>query len=191
MTLEDAQRAVVDPVICYVLVRIDAPDFCLGKACAQTHHNGTEMTEDLHEKDFPALNALYEEWKLDADAELAAAMAVAQLKQAKTDEEPVELITALQTAVIETREAADKLKRKFGTVLTLAVTAAQMRQAAALAPLLNLHAKITHDPTYPIRDGDRYITAPVDSCAYVFARKSEAKPVVGTFDLLHEKHIVR
>lgn len=134
-----------DPVICYVLVRTDTPGAAsIGRMCAQTHHNGTEMTEDLLEKDFPDLNKLYAEWKDD---------------------------------------------RKFGTVLTLAVTAAQMRQAVSLAQLLGLHSKVTHDPTYPIADGDRYTTAPVDSCAYIFGRKSSCQPVVGLFPLLHERHM--
>lgn len=139
-------EAPVDPVIAYVLVRIDVPNFQWGKACAQTHHCGTEMTEDLQEKNFPALNELYREWQED---------------------------------------------RKFGTVLTLAVTAAQMRQAVNLAQLLGLHSKVTHDPTYPIQDGDRYTAAPVDTCAYIFGRKSEAGLVVQNFELLHEKHIAR
>ena len=137
---------VIDPPIAYVLVRVDVPNFQMGKACAQTHHNGTEMTEDLIEKNFPDLNALYAEWKED---------------------------------------------RKFGTVLTLACTAAQMRQAVNLAQLLGLHAKVTHDPTYPIQDGDRYTTAPIDSCAYIFGRKSKCQPVLGHLELLHERHVGR
>ena len=139
-----------DPAICYCLVRVDMPDFLWGRTCAQVHHCGTQMTEELLAKNFPDLNALYAEWKED---------------------------------------------RTFGTVLTLAVSAAEMRQAVSLAQIIGLHAGVTHDPTYPIfiKDGDRtqVVTAPVDSCAYVFARKSACGPVLGKFDLLSEKHILR
>jgi len=178
-----------DMVLCYVLVRIDAPDFNFGKACAQTHHNGTQMTEDYLKKNFPALNDLYDEWQVDIPAEMAAFQASEDLVSAqvrKADEEVIEVLTRIAT---ETRAKADSLRRTFGTVYTLAVTAAEMRQAVSLAQLHGLHAGITHDPTYPIRDGDRFTTAPVDTGAYVFGRKSACKPAVGTFDLLSDKHL--
>jgi hypothetical protein len=146
----ETEEILVDPVILYCLVRTDVPDFLWGKACAQTHHNGTQMTEELRAKNHPDLNELYTEWQED---------------------------------------------RTFGTVLTLAVNAAEMRQAVNLAQLLGFHAGVTHDPTYPIfiRDGDqtKIATLPVDTCGYVFGRKSELAPVLGQFDLLSERHIVR
>lgn len=76
----------------------------------------------------------------------------------------------------------------FGTCIVLSVTAPEMRQAVSLANLLGLHAGIVHDPTYPIRDGDRYNTLPIDTCAYVFGRKSECAPVVGKFPLLRDRN---
>lgn len=139
-------EVVPDPIIAYVLVRVDAPDFNVGKACAQTHHCGTQMTEEILPKlaDDAELAALYRDWKED---------------------------------------------RTFGTVLTLAVTAAEMRQTIALANLLGLHANTTHDPTYPIRNGDGMLTAPVDTCAYIFGRKSRCAPAVGRFDLLSDAKV--
>lgn len=86
-------------------------------------------------------------------------------------------------------EWASVTDQGFGTVLTLAVDAADMRQAVSLAELLGLHAGVTHDPTYPILDGDKCHTLPVDTCAYVFGKKSKCAAVVGTFDLLHEDHV--
>ena len=64
-----------------------------------------------------------------------------------------------------------------------------MRHALSYAKLIGLHANTIHDPTYPIRDGDQIITAPVDTCAYVFGRKSACAPVVGRFDLLSERQV--
>ena len=133
-----------DLIISYCLVRVDAPDFNLGKACAQTNHCGTQMTEELKGKDDKALHKLYKQWQED---------------------------------------------RTFGTCLTLAVNAAEMRVAVTVANMLGLHAGIVHDPTYPIRDGDNMIFAPVDTCAYIFGRKSDCSLIVGKFPLLHERYV--
>ncbi len=143
MTKKITQPTEIDPVIAYVLVRTDAPDFQWGKACAQAHHCGTQMTEELDSSDV-SLAEMYKEWQED---------------------------------------------RTFGTVLTLGVTASEMRQAVSLARLLGIHSAVVHDPTYPIRDGDQYLTIPVDTCAYVFGRKSQCAPVVGAFELLHERMV--
>lgn len=75
----------------------------------------------------------------------------------------------------------------FGTCIVLHATAAEMRQAVSLAELLGVHAGIVHDPTFPVKDGDRYTTLPIDTCAFVFGRKSECRPVVGQFNLLRDK----
>lgn len=139
---------VIDPVICYVLVRTDAPDFCLGKVCAQVHHNGCELVETIMALKNPEVDALYREWKED---------------------------------------------RLFGTVLTIGVEAAEMRQFQSFGTILGLHNHITHDPTYPMRyvDGGqtRYVTAPVDTCGFIFGRKSECAKILGHKDLLHERDV--
>lgn len=142
------EEPVFDPVICYVLVRVDAPDMQFGKVCAQVHHNGCELVETVMMLNDPGVNALYEEWKED---------------------------------------------RLFGTVLTIGVEAAEMRQFASFATILGLHNAITHDPTYPMRyvDGGqtRYVTAPVDTCGFIFGRKSECAKILGNKNLLSERDI--
>lgn len=92
----------------------------------------------------------------------------------------------------------------FGTVLVLAVNEMQMRFAVDAAKRYDMLADIIHDPTYPILvdpelgkflrsdpvigreeppvglvvgDGDRYVTVPMDTCAYVFADKND--PITG------------
>lgn len=72
----------------------------------------------------------------------------------------------------------------FGTCIVLSVNEEQMRQTVAKAQENGLHAGITHDPTYPLRDGQSFHHIPLDTCAYVFARKADAKPYVGSFSLM-------
>jgi peptidyl-tRNA hydrolase len=137
----------VDPVVCYVLVRTDVPNWLLGKTCAQTHHNGSQMLYQALKKNEPALNREIDEWMSETGA-------------------------------------------GFGTALTLAVPyAIDMRNAVALAQIIGLHAAITHDPTYPIIDGDRVHTLPVDTCAYVFGRKSLCQRAIARFNLLSERDV--
>jgi hypothetical protein len=196
--IEKWERAQADMVVCYVLARTDTPgESSVGRLGAQMHHCGSQMTEEKIAKDFPDLNALYDEWQRDPALELAAAKAQADFdayRGARRDDgTPVSIEgEELLLAAMAAREAADKGRRTFGTVLTLAVNAAEMRNAVNLAQVFSLHAGITHDPTYPIflKDGQRTIvtTAPIDSCGYVFGRKSVIEPVLCQFDLLHERH---
>lgn len=179
------QLAQDDMVICYICVRTDVPNFMWGKTAAQTAHTGTQLVVDLYDKNFPDLNEMFDEWRRDPVLELAAAEAYANMKAGDK-----ESVAAYETA----QSAAKNAVRTFGTKLTLAVTAGEMRQVVNMAQLLSFHAGITHDPTYPIfiRDGDRtqVTTLPVDTCAYVFGRKSQLAPILGRFDLLNERHIV-
>ncbi len=75
----------------------------------------------------------------------------------------------------------------FGTCIVLGVSAYEMRQAVSLAKLLGLHSGIVHDPSYPLRDGEKIQTIPLDTCAFIFGRKSDCYPVVGKFPLLKDK----
>lgn len=72
----------------------------------------------------------------------------------------------------------------FGTCIVLGVDAPTMRQAVSMAELLDLHTGIVHDPSYPVRDGDKMASLPVDTCAYLFGKKSACFPIVGKMPLL-------
>ena len=74
----------------------------------------------------------------------------------------------------------------FGTCIVLAVKEAQLRQIIAMAQEAGLHANITHDPTYPLQDGETLHLIPVDTCGYVFARKDDmnAKTILDGLSLL-------
>jgi peptidyl-tRNA hydrolase len=74
--------------------------------------------------------------------------------------------------------------RGFGTCIVLGVNEAEMRATVEAAKAAGIHAGITHDPSYPVRDGDSFYTVPLDTCGYVFARKCDAAPFVKNFRLL-------
>ena len=75
----------------------------------------------------------------------------------------------------------------FGTCIVLMVSAPEMRQTVSLAQLLGLHTGIVHDPSYPLRDGEKIQTLPLDTCAFLIGRKSQCFPIVGRFPLLRDK----
>lgn len=76
----------------------------------------------------------------------------------------------------------------FGTCIVLGVTAPEMRQAVTLGKLMGLHAGIVHDPSYPLRDGEKIQTIPLDTCGFIFGSKSDCAPIVGKFPLLRDKN---
>lgn len=86
----------------------------------------------------------------------------------------------LSKAIREWSSAA----RGFGTCIVLGVNEAEMRATVEAAATAGLHAGITHDPSYPVRDGSSFYTLPLDTCAYVFARKCDAAPFVKNFRLM-------
>ncbi|CAM6053368.1 unnamed protein product [Sphagnum tenellum] len=82
------------------------------------------------------------------------------------------------------KEWEQETGKGFGTCIVLGVKEAQMREVVAIAEEMGLHAGITHDPTYPLLDGETLHLIPLDTCAYIFARKSDAALVVGDLSLL-------
>lgn len=72
----------------------------------------------------------------------------------------------------------------FGVTISLGVNEREMRTAIMVAKALGLHAGITHDPSYPLIDGQVCHLLPLDTCAYIFADKKDCYPVIGRFSLL-------
>lgn len=121
----------VDPMILYVLMRHDVPDFVPGKAMAQANHAGTQFMGRAArrcEKDPEGFHKHFMEWYNEADG--------------------------------------------FGTCIVLGCTHTQMIGRTSIANGLGLVTGVIHDPTYPIRDGHMMKTLPIDTCSYVFGRKS-------------------
>ena len=164
--LEEEKRKMNDtfPVL-YILVRTDLDSLNPGKLGAQTSH---------------ASNAFLHQWKRlcenmdDAGANY-------------TGFEPIvnthELINDWQ----------NQTNQGFGTVLTLAATMSQMQFTVGAAERGGLLSGMVMDDTYPILvarelgeflkatypdglvvgDGGRYVTIPLEACAYVFADKND------------------
>lgn len=81
-------------------------------------------------------------------------------------------------------EWENQTRQGFGTSIVLGASEAQMRQIVATARDLDIHAAVVHDPSYPLQDGATLHLIPLDTCAYVFARKDTAKPLLNGLDLL-------
>lgn len=67
----------------------------------------------------------------------------------------------------------------FGTAITLSVDDKTLKQKIHLAQLSGIHAAITHDPTFPVRDGKVIHLVPVDTCGYILGRKGDCFDIVG------------
>lgn len=72
----------------------------------------------------------------------------------------------------------------FGTTITLGVNEKTLRERIAIARALDIHAGITHDPTYPLLDGATLHLLPLDTCGYVLAPKAAADLVLFGLNLM-------
>jgi peptidyl-tRNA hydrolase len=72
----------------------------------------------------------------------------------------------------------------FGTTIVLGVNEAQLLAAIEAAKALGVAANITHDPTYPIRDGEVTHLIPLNTCGYVFGTRAEIFPIVRHLELM-------
>lgn len=72
----------------------------------------------------------------------------------------------------------------FGVTITLDVTGTILPLVVEAAQRMDLPAGVTHDPSYPIRDGEITHLIPLDTCGYVFGDKDELRVLLGQFDLL-------
>lgn len=74
--------------------------------------------------------------------------------------------------------------RGFGTCIVLDIgSEANLQEFVAAAGTAGLRAGITHDPSYPVRDGDVTHLIPVDTCGFVFGEKEECSKVLGSLPL--------
>lgn len=87
-------------------------------------------------------------------------------------------------ALIEQIDEWEQEGDGFGTTIVKEVTAAEMKQAVSLATLMGVYADIVHDPEYFIKDGDSVHFIPVDTCAFVFGRRSVCDPMLRRYPLL-------
>jgi hypothetical protein len=159
------------PPVLYLLMRTDLASLNPGKAVAQGSHAANQCVSNIRE-----IGRLYE-------AQIAQNAASRPDEDTKTD--PAEIQAPPLLSLLAEWEA--QTGHGFGTCIVLGVKEAQMR---AIVPNIraarnkSLIACITHDPTYPIRDGEVTHLIPLDTCAYVFGRKDDAAPFVAGLDLM-------
>lgn len=77
-----------------------------------------------------------------------------------------------------------KENRNFGTAVVLMGPYADIQGAVELAKQAGFYAGITHDPSYAVPDGQTVHFVPVDTCGFIFGRKSALKPLLGRYPLL-------
>lgn len=73
----------------------------------------------------------------------------------------------------------------FGTTITLGVDGKQLIEKVNAAKSMNFLAGVTHDPTYPLRDGMTTHLIPVDTCGFIFGDKDALKLLVGDLNLMY------
>jgi len=73
----------------------------------------------------------------------------------------------------------------FGTTITLEVTGAELETTVKAAIQSgDFLAGITHDPTYPLRDGQVTHLIPLDTCGFVFGYKHQLVEMLGHLRLM-------
>jgi peptidyl-tRNA hydrolase len=74
--------------------------------------------------------------------------------------------------------------RGFGTCIVLDIgSEASLQEFVSASKAAGLFAGITHDPTYPVRDGEVTHLIPVNTCGFVFGVKEDCLKVLGTLPL--------
>jgi hypothetical protein len=71
----------------------------------------------------------------------------------------------------------------YGTTITLETNEARMKEAVELVQRYGFFARITPDPTYPVKDGEVCHLIPVNTSGFVFGMKSALEPFLSEFSL--------
>lgn len=75
-------------------------------------------------------------------------------------------------------------QRGFGTCIVLDIgSEANLQKFVAASKEAGLLAGVTHDPSYPVRDGQVTHHIPVDTCGFVFGEKEDCQRVLGELPL--------
>ena len=72
----------------------------------------------------------------------------------------------------------------FGVTITLDVIGEELPLVVEAAKRMNFAACVTHDPSYPLQDGDVLHLLPLDTCGFVFGDKDDLHILLNKFDLL-------
>ncbi len=72
----------------------------------------------------------------------------------------------------------------FGTTICLSVDDDTLHRVVAAGKTMRLFSNITHDPSYPLRDGSVTHFIPLDTCGFVFGEKEDLSILLGQFSLM-------
>jgi len=75
----------------------------------------------------------------------------------------------------------------FGTCIVLSANEREMRGIVSVLSIHRgdaIHTGITHDPSYPLMDGETLHLIPVDTCAFAFGQKDFLEPFLRRFPLM-------
>lgn len=72
----------------------------------------------------------------------------------------------------------------FGTCIVLGVNGSELYETVENAKKYGFHAGITHDPSYPLMDGQVCHLIPLDTCGFVFGDKDDLSIFLSNFNLL-------
>ena len=141
----------------YILMRSDLESLNPGKMVAQGAHAANQFGAEMY-----ALRA-----------------SVNDKKVAAVDLDPNELRLLGLFKQWET-----STPQHFGVTITLDVTGALLPLVVEAAKRMSLPADVTHDPSYPLRDGAVTHLLPLDTCGWVFGDKPDLRVLLGQFNLL-------
>lgn len=74
--------------------------------------------------------------------------------------------------------------RGFGTCIVLAAPIDEIYKIVQQTKQNGYHSNITHDPSYPLRDGTITHLIPLDTCAYIFGLKEQLEPFLCHLSLM-------
>lgn len=72
----------------------------------------------------------------------------------------------------------------FGVCITLGCDERQLRGAIEYGTRCGIPCGITHDPTYPLMDGDFLHLIPLDTCGWMFGDKAELSWLLNDLNLM-------
>ena len=75
-------------------------------------------------------------------------------------------------------------EQRFGTTITLDVDFDKLFLVSIAANQMGFFSGVTHDPSYPLKDGDFTHLIPLDTCGFVFGDKKQLEVLLRQFDLM-------
>ncbi len=148
-----------DYPLLYILIRTDLESMNPGKAVSQGVHSGHQFVHEV-EKMRDGIDDV-------------------SIQGTQEDEFPEEYKNIKMYDYWATRTG-----NGFGTTICLGVDEDMLHRIVEAGETMGLFAGVTHDPSYPLRDGDVTHFIPLDTCGFIFGDKDKLKILLGQFSLM-------